>query len=148
MRKWVRIVLSMMLSAGVIPCAESAAIYTGLDAHGIRWFGDTVPRSASSWRQLPQTAPDPAPAPEEPSVKAKNKTAPPAKAKKAVSRRRSKLIKTPRKNRAKARCEQYETALRKIRATMRSGYHEPQGSRLRQRRRVLQDRQFAECPVR
>lgn len=151
----------LLLMVASLPMVAAAEVYTGVGAHGVRWFSDTPPAQGAHYDvvQITVTPPPAAGAlPDQgrntPKVR-KNagarakpddvRVAPPADKSAASPRQR---IRRTQDEARQQRCRSYETALRKLRAQRRTGYTAEQDRRQRQRRAELQEKQYHECFLR
>lgn len=154
-----KITLSIVAS---LPMMAGAEVYTGVGAHGVRWFSDVRPAAGVAYDVVQTTSATATPvtvAPDQEVDKGKKKASsaktndihaeshadtPGAAAK---ARPRSSRVEAQEKARQK-RCRGYETALRKLRAQRRAGYTVEQDRKQRQRRAELQEKQYSECSLR
>lgn len=115
----------------------AAEIYRWRDAKGKLHYGELIPQNADYELVDESTLPPvhTVPVPE--------KTSQPA-----AKPHHSALKKSSRKtkeNPAIKRCRRYREQLETIQSRLRAGYREPQGNRLRAKRRQLEQRQREEC---
>lgn len=156
-----------LLMVAALSMPASAEVYTGMGAHGVRWFSDIPPDTGVDYKVVQLKSATPPPTPVVPdqesggsktSIQTEKDTLPPSPAPRAKRRAdppavtptsRSPRSRADRQNEARQkRCRQYETALRKLRAQRRAGYTAEQDRKQRQRRAELQEKQYAECPLR
>lgn len=150
-----RTILSVLIAA--VPGVAVCDIYTGVDAYGIPWFSDQTPAQPVVYRTYLTTpsAPDVDAVQDAGTEKITDKPASAVKASKKKQKHRATSVSRGQSKGAKhrkskltsqqKRCLQYDRALRKIRAQLRAGYHEPQGRKLHNRRRELEAKQFEDC---
>jgi hypothetical protein len=113
--------------------AHAGGIYKWLDQHGVTHYSDQPSKQHHSVKlgrdDLPYLHIN-QPPPDIPRVK--------TTASRAKSRRVS-------MRRPEPDCDRFQTEIRKIEATLRQGYSEPAGSRLRERKREWTDRLHKQC---
>ena len=112
---------------------HAGGIFKWLDQHGVTHYSDQPSKQHHMIKLSPDDLPYvhiSQPPPDIPRMKT------------SVSRAKSRRVS---KSRAKPDCARFHTEIRKIEATLRLGYSEPAGSRLRQRKRDWTDRLHQQC---
>jgi len=124
----------LLAFAQVVMAAE---IYRWRDAKGKLHYGELIPQDADYQRVDESSLPPlhTVPVPEKTSQ-------PAAKPHQSAVKKSSRKIK---ENSAIKRCRRYQEQLETIQSKLRAGYREPQGNRLRAKRRQLEQRQREEC---
>lgn len=158
------------LIGALVPVVAGADVYTGVNAHGIRWFSDVAPVDGSAYRSLSVAVPPVAQAADVRQPDREQEATSPVKTQQKKRRQAKKspgdspraVMPSPAQMTHKRqvrvdqasiksekaqqeRCRHYDAALRKIRAQRRAGYTAAQDRKLRERRQSLQEKQFAEC---
>src|SRR5690606_17567568 len=134
-----RAVSLLFASLGLVPMA-AAEIYKWTDENGVVRYSDRPPVE-SSYREISQDLPNlygmdsqPLPAFDGAGKQRQGKT---SKPRSASSQRTA----TARQQ----QCEGYRQSLGQIQRQLREGYSAAQGNRIRERRRVLTERQYRQC---
>lgn len=120
----------LMITLSQTAFAESS-IYQWRDASGQIQFGDRPPHPEQA--ESVSTA----------QMRAINSQAPPPDMPSMLSRQTSKA--PSRKRQRSSRCDSYRRGLAMVEDKLRAGYREPQGNRLRERRRELSGKLWREC---
>jgi hypothetical protein len=125
----------------MINLASAAEIYRWRDAQGKLHYGELVPQDAD-YEQLDQSTLPPVHtlpvAEKSPQVETTSNRAQQKKS-------RPKSRRGVQENSRIKRCRRYQEQLETIQSKLRAGYREPQGNRLRAKRRQLEQHQREEC---
>lgn len=140
------LLLPLVLITGFATVVSATEIYRWRDAQGRLHYGEHLPQDAD-YEQLDESMLPPLHM-----VPAHTNSGPEKSAQPDTKSTQSSQKKSRAKNRsgvkenpAIQRCRRYKEQLETIQAKLRAGYREPQGNRLRLRRRQLEQRQREEC---
>lgn len=127
-KEWFQIVA---VTAALTVFSAHGELYKWVDANGQTHYSDVAPAEGAQDSLVEYQAP------------ADNRMLAPSQ--NAFPKRRVKDKRRTKKNNKKAKskpqnCEKYQTQLTTLQKKLRAGYREPQGNKLRARRRVLADK--------
>ena len=138
------IVFAIFLST--LTCNATAAIYKWVDAQGTTHYSDRSIEAPDDHQQIDDAMPDvhlmQPPDPRVTDIQKANARLREQRRKRQQAALRQRQAAA---SRSQSRCESYERRLRSIQASLRQGYREPRGNKLREKRREIQARVSAEC---
>jgi len=132
---------AILLFASLIPATLVAEIYKWQDEKGRVHYGERPPADHAEAREISAALP---PIHEIPAATAPKAAERPSLQTKADDRRET-LAAERALERQTQRCEKYADQLADIQRKLRAGYREPRGNKLRERRRLLEQKQHDEC---
>ena len=132
---------ALLLIIILLPATLTAEIYKWRDDKGRVHYGERPPADHAEAREISAALP---PIHEIPAATAPKSAKRPSLQTKAVDRRETLAAQRALERQAQ-RCEKYADQLADIQRKLRAGYREPRGNKLRERRRVLEQKQHEEC---